>query len=125
MATLATACEVGMVLAGQGVVVSVEDGKHAGKSKRPETALALAATRVETATVPSVATDPSQAESAGKAARRSAPRSGHAAWDQASRDPVEILARQDESRVPELVPIRYERMLVSPFTFFRGGAAVM
>jgi hypothetical protein len=87
--------------------------------------LASVATRVETATVPSVATEPSQAESAGKAARRSAPRSGHAAWDQASRDPRRILARQDESRVPELVPIRYERMLASPFTFFRGGAAVM
>lgn len=36
-----------------------------------------------------------------------------------------ILTGQDESRVPELVPIRYGRMLVSPFTFFRGGAAVM
>jgi len=38
---------------------------------------------------------------------------------------VEILARQDESRLPELVPIRYQRMLASPFAFFRGAAAVM
>ena len=53
------------------------------------------------------------------------PRSGHEAWEPASRDPAAILARQDESRVPELVPIRYERMLASPFTFFRGAAAVM
>ena len=53
------------------------------------------------------------------------PRSRHEEWEQASRDPVEILAQQDESRVPELVPIRYERMLASPFTFFRGGAAIM
>jgi uncharacterized protein (DUF2252 family) len=42
-----------------------------------------------------------------------------------SRDPLEILAGQDGSRVPELVPIRYGRMLASPFAFFRGAAAVM
>jgi uncharacterized protein (DUF2252 family) len=43
----------------------------------------------------------------------------------ADRDPVSILADQDAARVPELVPIRYGRMLVSPFTFYRGAAAVM
>jgi uncharacterized protein (DUF2252 family) len=36
-----------------------------------------------------------------------------------------VLAEQDESRVPELVPIRYGRMLATPFTFYRGGAAIM
>jgi len=41
------------------------------------------------------------------------------------RDPVAILAASDRNRVPELVPVRYERMLVSPFTFLRGAAAVM
>jgi uncharacterized protein (DUF2252 family) len=41
------------------------------------------------------------------------------------RDPVEILEEQGATRVPELVPIRYGRMLVSPFTFYRGAAAVM
>ena len=61
----------------------------------------------------------------GKEARSRLPRSGHEEWEIASRDPAAILARQDENRVPELVPIRYERMLVSPFTFFRGAAAVM
>jgi uncharacterized protein (DUF2252 family) len=40
-------------------------------------------------------------------------------------DPVAILEKQGTSRVPELVPVRYGRMLVSPFTFFRGAAAVM
>jgi len=40
-------------------------------------------------------------------------------------DPVELLERQAASRVPELVPIRYGRMLVSPFTFYRGAALVM
>ena len=41
------------------------------------------------------------------------------------RDPVELLEEQAASRVPELVPIRYGRMLVSPFTFFRGAAYPM
>jgi uncharacterized protein (DUF2252 family) len=40
-------------------------------------------------------------------------------------DPVELLARQAQTRVPELVPIRYGRMLVSPFTFYRGAAMIM
>lgn len=62
---------------------------------------------------------------AGKAGRAGVPRSSHGEWSQASRDPLSILKRQDESRVAELVPIRYGRMLASPFAFFRGGAAVM
>jgi uncharacterized protein (DUF2252 family) len=61
----------------------------------------------------------------GKAARSAVPRSAHGEWEPGSRDPLQILARQDGSRVPELVPIRYGRMLASPFAFFRGAAAVM
>ena len=63
----------------------------------------------------------------GRAARSIAPRSSHADLLSAlgRRNPVEILHSQTRSRVPELVPIRYGRMLVSPFTFFRGAAAVM
>ena len=63
----------------------------------------------------------------GKAARAIAPRSGQGEWEPASdrRDPVELLEEQAASRVPELVPIRYGRMLVSPFTFFRGAAYPM
>src|SRR4051795_10923125 len=63
----------------------------------------------------------------GKAARAEVPRSAHAAWEP-PRDrpnPVELLERQGQTRVPELVPIRYGRMLVSPFTFYRGAAYVM
>jgi uncharacterized protein (DUF2252 family) len=63
----------------------------------------------------------------GKAARTRAPRSSHAQWrppaDRA--DPVQTLARQERDRVPELLPVRHERMLSSPFAFFRGAAAVM
>jgi uncharacterized protein (DUF2252 family) len=64
---------------------------------------------------------------AGKAARAEVPRSLHGEWSAPSgrRDPVELLEEQAASRVPELVPIRYGRMLVSPFTFYRGAAYLM
>ena len=63
----------------------------------------------------------------GKAARTVVPRSAHGVWEPAAdrRDPVEMLEEQAASRVPELVPVRYGRMLVSPFTFFRGAAYPM
>ncbi len=63
----------------------------------------------------------------GRAARRTAPRSAHGEWAPAADrpDPVAVLAAQTASRVPALVPIRYGRMLASPFTFYRGAAAVM
>jgi len=63
----------------------------------------------------------------GKAARAEVPRDSHAMFDPpADRpDPVAQLQQQAESRVPELVPIRYGRMLVSPFAYFRGAALPM
>ena len=63
----------------------------------------------------------------GKAARAAGSRSSHAGWEPAAgrKDPVALLEVQAANRVPELVPIRYGRMLVSPFTFYRGAAAVM
>jgi uncharacterized protein (DUF2252 family) len=63
----------------------------------------------------------------GKEARRLVPRSSHAELpiDDTRPDPVALLERQAATRVPELVPIRYGRMLVSPFTFYRGAALVM
>lgn len=72
-----------------------------------------------------VGREPAERAAEGKAARADRPRSGHAELSDTSRDPLAILAAQDESRVQELVPIRYARMLASPFAFFRGGAAVM
>jgi uncharacterized protein (DUF2252 family) len=55
------------------------------------------------------------------------PRRSHATWEPAADrpDPVGLLEEQAEGRIPELVPIRHGRMLVSPFTFFRGAAAIM
>ncbi|MBV9805777.1 MAG: DUF2252 domain-containing protein [Solirubrobacterales bacterium] len=63
----------------------------------------------------------------GKQARAEVPRSSHASFDAPSDrpDPVELLQLQALTRVPELVPIRYGRMLVSPFTFYRGAAKIM
>ena len=70
---------------------------------------------------------PAERAAKGKAARAAAPRSAHGEWAPAHdrRDPVELLEEQAASRVPELVPIRYGRMLVSPFTFYRGAAYPM
>jgi len=62
----------------------------------------------------------------GKAARAEVPRSSQAQVEfPAGRDPVGLLEEQAVSRVPELVPIRYGRMLASPFAFYRGGALIM
>ena len=63
----------------------------------------------------------------GREARRIVPRSSHAGWTPpADRgDPVSLLEEQAITRVPELVPIRYARMLVSPFNFYRGAALLM
>src|SRR3954447_20792765 len=63
----------------------------------------------------------------GRAERAEVPRSSHAAFEPSAqrRDPVELLEEQAQTREPSLVPLRYGRMLVSPFTFFRGGAYLM
>ena len=65
-------------------------------------------------------------EARGKDARAAAPLESQAEFGpDRSRDPVGLLLEQDKSRVPELVPIRHGRMLVSPFTFYRGAALPM
>src|SRR3954466_10418028 len=63
----------------------------------------------------------------GRAERESVPLEGHAEWaaSEGRPDPVWILEEQNATRVPELVPIRHGRMIVSPFTFYRGSAAIM
>ena len=59
--------------------------------------------------------------------RGDVPRSSHAGWEppENGRDPVAMLESQAATRLPELGPIRHGRMLASPFTFFRGAAAIM
>jgi uncharacterized protein (DUF2252 family) len=70
---------------------------------------------------------PAERAARGKAARDESPRSSHAMWEPPTGrpDPIALLEEQARTRVPELVPIRYGRMLVSPFTFYRGGALIM
>ena len=70
---------------------------------------------------------PEERAAAGRAARERAPRSSHGEWVPAAErpDPADLLERQASSRVGRLVPLRYGRMLVSPFAFYRGAAAVM
>jgi uncharacterized protein (DUF2252 family) len=64
---------------------------------------------------------------AGKALRAKVPRNSHAEWMPRSDrpDPIAILEKQNAARVQKLVPVRYARMLASPFAFLRGSAAVM
>jgi uncharacterized protein (DUF2252 family) len=64
---------------------------------------------------------------AGRALRDLTPRAEHARWKRQQRqiDPIQLLRASDEGRVPELVPIRYGRMLASPFAFYRGSAGLM
>ncbi|MFF2653734.1 DUF2252 domain-containing protein [Streptomyces sp. NPDC058045] len=70
---------------------------------------------------------PQERVALGKEARRRCPRSGHAEYRPAADrpDPLAVLEEQSAARVPELVPIRYGRMIESPFRFYRGAAAIM
>ena len=63
----------------------------------------------------------------GRAERESVPLEAHGEWATPEHrpDPVGIIEKQNATRVPELVPIRHGRMIVSPFTFYRGSAAIM
>jgi uncharacterized protein (DUF2252 family) len=64
---------------------------------------------------------------AGRSVRDTVPRSTLASWESADDrpDPVDLLERQAETRIPSLVPLRYGRMLASAFAFYRGGAQLM
>ena len=63
----------------------------------------------------------------GMKARDRTPPSSHSKWSAAADrpDPVALLEEQDRTREPDLVPVRHGRMMVSPFTFYRGAAKIM
>jgi uncharacterized protein (DUF2252 family) len=90
------------------VVLMAQSGRHAAGS----------AARVRA---------PSERRAQGKALREAVPRTAHAGWKAPKdrRDPIELLAEGNKGRVPELIPIRFGRMMQSPFTFYRGSAAIM
>jgi len=97
----------------------------ANQKARPKKGTSKAAALRPSAPRPPATTDERRAR--GKALRDRVPRDAHAAWrvsaDRA--DPIAILQAADVNRQPELVPLRYGRMLQSPFTFYRGSAGVM
>ena len=72
-------------------------------------------------------TTPSRGSTNGLSLRQRVPVASHAQWRPGHRrvDPLEILTAGDAARIPELVPLRYGRMMQSPFSFYRGSAAVM
>ena len=70
---------------------------------------------------------PDERRALGKALREAVPREAHGHWKPAKdrRDIVDLLIESNEGRMPQLVPIRFGRMMQSPFTFYRGSAVVM
>jgi uncharacterized protein (DUF2252 family) len=70
---------------------------------------------------------PQERRAQGSALREAVAREAHGGWKPAKkrRDPIELLVASNDGRIPELVPIRFGRMLQSPFTFFRGAAGIM
>jgi uncharacterized protein (DUF2252 family) len=83
------------------------------------------ATKAATGRVRHLSVDERRAK--GRKARDSTPASSHAGWRPAAdrADPVRLLEQQDRTREPDLVPVRHGRMMVSPFTFYRGAAKIM
>jgi uncharacterized protein (DUF2252 family) len=77
--------------------------------------------------MPSISTSIAERMQAGRALRKKLPRGELGAWcaSFSRRDPVEIVEESSQGRLPQLIPIRYGRMLRSPFTFLRGAAALM
>jgi uncharacterized protein (DUF2252 family) len=88
------------------VVLMAQSGRHSGGA-------------------PAAAASDRRAE--GKALRDTVPRESHAGWKAPTnrRDPIDLLVESNEGRVMDLIPIRWGRMMQSPFTFYRGSAALM
>lgn len=77
-------------------------------------------------TSPSQAAQPAEYQrELGKRLRRDSPRQQLAKLDRSTDPAISILQQQNKSRIPELVPLRFARMLQEPFSFYRGAAAVM
>jgi uncharacterized protein (DUF2252 family) len=101
--------------------------KSAGTTRASVTAPADRTKNAPAVPAQGVHATPQERAARGKVARAEVPRADHAVWvAPADRpDPIALLEAQAVTRVPELVPIRYGRMLTSPFTFYRGAAAIM
>lgn len=95
-------------------------GRHHARENGPASAMAPAVAERR-------AISPQERMEKGKALRDKIPRSSFADWKRHRpvSNVVELLQASDEGRIPELIPIRYGRMLQTPFTFYRGAAMVM
>jgi uncharacterized protein (DUF2252 family) len=91
------------------VVLMPQSGRHAAADARADTPAA------------------SERRAQGKSLRETVSRDSHAGWKAPKdrRDPIDLLVESNEGRMAELIPIRFGRMMQSPFTFYRGSAAVM
>jgi uncharacterized protein (DUF2252 family) len=109
----------------EGLFYRTGSAAHITQTPQRRYGLQMADAELQLSPVPHLT--PSERVARGKAARQEVPRRSHGTFEPGPHrpDPVELLERQAESRVPELVPIRYGRMLVSPFTFYRGAAMIM
>ncbi|MEN9232412.1 MAG: DUF2252 family protein, partial [Thermostichus sp. DG02_5_bins_236] len=78
-------------------------------------------------TLPSQPMSCPERQAAGRALRQTVPRSLHREWQpsEGRRDPIALIEQSNQGRRPELIPIRYWRMMQSPFTFLRGSAIIM
>jgi len=76
---------------------------------------------------PRAALSREELRSRGRALRDNVSRRSHADWHVSSnrQDPVALLIESNKGRIPQLIPIRYGRMMQSPFAFFRGAASIM
>src|SRR5512146_1344208 len=109
-----------------GVPTRELDGKGSSMAVKTETAARVPAARKPARAETAERVTHADRVAEGKDARTLAPLESHAEFvPDRSRDPVGLLMEQAKSRVPELVPIRTGRMLVSPFTYYRGAALPM
>lgn len=113
-----------------------DERKAGGRDRNPEpgkgkatiaTKAALMVQREGDATDPRSGGAASDRRAQGKALRDGVPRASHAGWKAPKdrRDPIELLIESNEGRMLDLIPIRFGRMMQSPFTFYRGSAAIM
>ncbi len=101
--------------------------KSAGAAKRASPVVMMAQTGRHAAGAGTRVRAPSERRAQGKALREPVPRQSHAGWkaSKGRRDPIDLLIEGNQGRIPELIPIRFGRMMQSPFTFYRGAAGIM
>jgi uncharacterized protein (DUF2252 family) len=110
---------------------SVKSGKGLATAvittKRSATVAMMAQTNPRTPGAGSDSVAANDRRDQGKALRETVSRASHAGWKQPKdrRDPIDLLIESNQGRMEELIPIRFGRMMQSPFTFYRGSASVM